>query len=384
MKRSLIVTTAVAVALVSGAAAYAHHGFGRFDLTKQVHYSGVITRFDFVNPHSYLYFDTVDENGEKLSVRCEMRAASHLRRAGWNETIFEIGAHIELDGNPHRDDPTSCYMEDITIDDAPTRNRNDLYNSTEVDTSDRAYRLPSGEPNITGDWAVEQLVLTVPPEGGAGAVIPRSMRESFASGAMTLEQINATRPRPGPVEIALTEAGEAKVAEFRAKPASENPRARCVPINFIYDWTWDWPVNQITQHEDRIDIEYGLYGHHRVIHMDMAEHPADVEPDPAGHSIGRWEGDTLVVDTVGFEEGYISPPTPISADAHIVERYTLDPETFTLTREYEATDPNYFTTFTGSDVAYLSSVAFEKYRCEELTPEFVAARAAGEEQAGQE
>ena len=87
--------------------AFAHHGFGRFDLSREVSYSGTITRFEFVNPHSYLYFDTVDEDGNVLSVKCEMRAATHLRRAGWDESIFEIGAHIELDGNPHRDDPSS-------------------------------------------------------------------------------------------------------------------------------------------------------------------------------------------------------------------------------------------------------------------------------------
>jgi hypothetical protein len=353
---------------------FAHHGFGRFDLSRHVSYSGTITRFEFVNPHSYLYFDTVDENGNVVSVRCEMRAATHLRRAGWDENIFEIGAHIELEGNPHRDDPTSCYMEDIAIDDQPTRNRNEVYGGTEVDTSNRAYRLASGEPNITGDWAVEQQVLTVPPEGGVGAVIPRSLREQFAAGEITIEEIRAQRPRPGPARVSRTAAGEAAAEAFSRRPASENLRAQCEPINYIYDWLWDWPVNQITQYEDRIEIYYGLYSHHRVIHMDIDEHPAGIAPDAAGHSIGRWEGDTLIVDTVGFAEGFIFPPTPISEQAHVVERYTLDPDTFALTREYEATDPVYFTELVGSDVAYLSNTPFERHRCEELTPEFAAPR----------
>jgi len=238
--------------LIAGLAAccatsvFAHHGFGRFDLSRNVSYSGTITRFEFVNPHSYLYFDTVEDNGDVVSVRCEMRAATHLRRAGWDEHIFEIGAHIELEGNPHRDDPTSCYMEDIAINDQPTRNRNEVYGGTEVDTSNRAYRLPSGEPNITGDWAVEQQVLTVPPEGGAGAVIPRSLREQFAAGEITIEEIREQRPRPGPSRITRTAAGEAAAEAFRQRPASANLRAQCEPINFIYDWLWDWPVDQIT------------------------------------------------------------------------------------------------------------------------------------------
>jgi hypothetical protein len=367
MRQSFLVA---GIAYFCAPSVFAHHGFGRFDLSREVSYSGTITRFDFVNPHSYLYFDTVDEDGNVLSVKCEMRAATHLRRAGWDESIFVVGAHIELEGNPHRDDPTSCYMEDIKINDEPTRNRNEVYGGTEADTSGRSYRLASGEPNITGDWAVEQQVLTVPPEGGVGAVIPRSLREEFAAGEITIEEIRQQRPRPGPSLVTRTEAGEAAAAAFRQRPPSENLRAQCNPINYVYDWLWDWPVNQITQYEDRIEIYYGLYSHHRVIHMDTDQHPADFVPTAAGHSIGRWDGDVLVVDTVGFTEGFIYPPTPISEQAHIVERYTLDPDTFALTREYEATDPVYFTEFAGSDVAYLSNTPFERHRCEELTPEF--------------
>lgn len=360
---------AASVALACATPVLAHHGFGRFDLTKKVAYSGTITRFDFFNPHSYLYFDTVDANGKPLSMKCEMRAATHLRRSGWDESIFAIGAHIELEGNPHRDDPASCYMEDITIGDQ-TRNRNEVYGETKVDTSNRAYRLDSGEPNITGDWAVEQLVLTVPPEGGVGAVIPRSLREDFLAGKISPEEVREKYPRPGPATINLTEAGQAKAQEFNRRPPSENLRSQCTPINYVYDWLWDWPVNQITQYDDRIEIEYGLYSHHRVIHMNMDEHPAAIEPSATGHSIGHWEGDVLVVDTIGFEEGWIFPPTAISPQGHIVERYSLDPATFALKREYEATDPVYFSEFRGSDVAFLSNTPFERHPCQDLTPEF--------------
>ena len=67
-------------------------------------------------------------------------------------------------------------------------------------------------------------------------------------------------------------------------------------------------------------------------------------------------------------------PTAISAQAHIVGRYTLDPDTFALTRAYEASDPVYFTELAGSDVAYLTNTPFERHRCEELTPEFSGPR----------
>ena len=83
---------------------------------------------------------------------------------------------------------------------------------------------------------------------------------------------------------------------------------RCETTSILFDWTFDGAVNRITQNDDTIVIQYGQLGFTRTIHMNMTEHPAGVEPSRAGHSIGRWEGDVLVVDTVGFAPGVLSPP----------------------------------------------------------------------------
>jgi hypothetical protein len=64
----------------------------------------------------------------------------------------------------------------------------------------------------------------------------------------------------------------------------------------------------------------------RVVHLDAAAHPADLEPSLQGHSIGRWEGGALVVDTVSFlphEEG-MGLGMPSSSRKHLVERFKLD------------------------------------------------------------
>src|SRR3970282_744423 len=53
-------------------------------------------------------------------------------------------------------------------------------------------------------------------------------------------------------------------------------------------------------------------------------------PSRAGHSIGRWEGDTLVVDTVGFAPGILAGSVAHTDGLHVVERFTLDPETLPL------------------------------------------------------
>ena len=98
-------------------------------------------------------------------------------------------------------------------------------------------------------------------------------------------------------------------------------------------------MNRITQNRDTIVIQYGQMGLRRTIYMNMKTHPANVKPSRAGHSIGRWEGDTLVVDTVGFLPGVLNAPVRHSDKLHVVERFTLDPATMQLTRTYEAEGP---------------------------------------------
>src|SRR5262245_37712524 len=61
--------------------AYAHHGAGLYDMRKNVELEGKITRVDFVNPHTYVYFDVVGSDGKVLAMKCETRGATVLRRS---------------------------------------------------------------------------------------------------------------------------------------------------------------------------------------------------------------------------------------------------------------------------------------------------------------
>src|SRR5690606_31643542 len=63
---------------------------------------------------------------------------------------------------------------------------------------------------------------------------------------------------------------------------------------------------------------------YRAIYMDGREHPADLQPSYFGHSVGHWEGDTLVVDTVGFNESswMNRDGLPHTEQMHMVERFT--------------------------------------------------------------
>jgi len=101
------------------------------------------------------------------------------------------------------------------------------------------------------------------------------------------------------------------------------------------------------------------------------KHPASITPSNSGHSIGHWEGTTLVVDTIGFAPGVLQPPTRSSDKMHIVERFTLASDNNSIKREWTVEDPVYLAApLKGGDTVLVSDVPFEKQQCKELTPEF--------------
>ena len=361
---------ACAAALGFSTSALAHHGFGLFDRSKDAVITGTIKSIDFVNPHSYLYLDADQQGGGTIAMRCEMRAATLMRRSGWSKEMFIPGARATIYGFMHRQDPGSCYLEDIKIGEAAELNRNDQIEHSGLDTSERPPRLSSGEPNISGDWAQEQYVIAVPP-GATRSVglVPKSMKAGIEAGTID----PATIPSAGwdAKPVTLTARGKEESEKFEMWSPTDNPRLRCEPTSILLDWVHDGPVNRIVQEKDSIVMNYGLVSYERVIHLNMDAHPASIEPTPAGHSIGHWEGDVLVVDTIGFPAGVIVPPLRHSDQLHVVERFSFDPAKMTLTRSYVATDPVYFTDeYKGTDTLLVADVPYENHGCSELTYEF--------------
>ncbi|HXH25478.1 MAG TPA: DUF6152 family protein, partial [Vicinamibacterales bacterium] len=340
----------IVIALIVAAAspAAAHHGFGTFDVSKTVSFPGAtITRVDFINPHSWLYFELKDADGKVRKMRCEMRSAHVLRRSGWEVGMFKAGQRADITASPDRADPASCYLQTIVFADGTRMDRYGQYvkapdglkevrGPIRTVKVDRPARRPTGEPNISGDWAPEQVVMA-DPRGTGGPLVPLSTiaKAQPGSGGQTGQAGGGGRGRgqaAGPRLYGgteLTELGAKMAAAFTQK---DNPRFQCETTSIIFDWTFDGPVNRITQNRDTIVIEYGQLNLRRTVHMNMKSHPPGIRPSRAGHSIGWWEGDTLVVDTVGFLPGVLNPPVRHGSKLHVVERFTLDPQTMRLTR----------------------------------------------------
>ena len=347
----------------------AHHGAGRYDPRQKVELQGKVTRVDFVNPHTYVYFDVVGDDGKVIAMKCETRGATVLRRSGWSPEMFVRGASIKVTGSPHRDDPTACTVDTMTLGTTPTLERyQQLSDAKSVNRAKRPFRLSNGKPNLAGDWAQEQQVLATPPPGrGRTGLVPISQATAIRAGKV---------PMPAgpagwfPPPVTLTAAGQAAAEALRKRPTSENPRLSCQPTSILFDWVFDGAIGRITQSANVIKMEYGV-GLTRTVHMNLKAHPANIKPSRAGHSIGRWDGDTLVVDTVGFLPGSLTGNLPHSSKLHVVERFALNPETLELTRAIVAEDPEYFVDqYVDSDSVLPADAAFKVEACKELAPEY--------------
>jgi hypothetical protein len=327
-----------------------------------------LTRVEFLNPHGWLYFETT-ENGKVMKHRCELRSAHVLRRSGWSAELFKAGEIVDITASPDRADVASCYLQTIVFANGSRMDRYGQYvkaggsvkevrgQANAVNTLKRPARRPSGEPNISGDWAPEQVVMRDP--RGVGGSLQRlstigerpadSAPQARAGGAAAPAAGRGTaavgggrgRGAAGPRMFNGAELTERAIKEADAMTQADNPRFKCETTSILFDWTFDGPVNRITQNRNDIVIQYGQMNLKRTIYMNLKDHPANVKPSRAGHSIGRWEGDTLVVDTVGFLPGVLNGNTRHGARLHVVERFTLDPKTWELRRTWEAEDPDY-------------------------------------------
>ena len=134
-------------------------------------------------------------------------------------------------------------------------------------------------------------------------------------------------------------------------------------------WTHDQHVNEIVQRDGEIGLRYGYMDLVRTVHMNAA-HPRTTAPSLTGHSIGRWDGDVLEVDTVGFAPGVLVPIVGLlhSDRLHVVERFTSHPVAGSLTRTFRADDPLFLETpYVGTDVMTRTTEPFTPYNCVELS-----------------
>ena len=163
-------------------------------------------------------------------------------------------------------------------------------------TSQPIPRLPDGKVDLTGPWV----------GGGSNGDIERD-------GGL----------KPGELPL-LPWAKELRDRRL----SKDEPYTACLPMSVprVNPYPWKFAMTYTSKGLSHIYVlhETGDAGAHRVVYMDGRKHPEDLIPTWWGHSIGRWEGDSLVIDTVGYNDKFWfdSRGTPHTEQLHTVEKWT--------------------------------------------------------------
>jgi hypothetical protein len=137
----------------------------------------------------------------------------------------------------------------------------------------------------------------------------------------------------------LTPAAEARRKELQARPAQDSQTTNCLPPGMPAIMGQPYPMEFLLT-PGKVTIVIEAYQQVRHIYTDGRPLPADPDLKFHGTSIGKWEGDTLVVETVGFSPlTELARNIPHSGKMRIVERFRLnDPDTMSI--ETTITDPD--------------------------------------------
>lgn len=97
-----ILTLIYGVALVSMPVAAHHNPRAHYIVDERIEIEGVVTEFRAVNPHSRIYFDVTNDQGETESWMAEGDSIINLRRVGWTDDQFKPGDRVHIRGRPSR------------------------------------------------------------------------------------------------------------------------------------------------------------------------------------------------------------------------------------------------------------------------------------------
>jgi hypothetical protein len=337
----------IAGALLNLGAADAHHSSSpHFDSTKPVKLEGVVTKFKLVNPHAYIYFDVKGADGKVTNWNCEMNSASLLTRSGWTEQLFAPGTVIKVDAVAARRDPAGCSFTSAVLEDG-----------TRID---RGGTITKGDVVAKPSMAVAQVPVNLKALSGTWITTPRGMGAGAPGGAPGGDANRLIK--------IMTPAGKAAAEKYDDR--FDDPALRCSSSSIIRAWSEPNGISEITQTKDKITIKHEYMDTVRVVDLRTKTHPKTIRKSMTGHSVGWFEGSTLVIDTIGFAAGVLVPHPGVmnSEDMHAVERLSLSADGTQLTRSYEVTDAQYLSApLTGTNSWNRSTVPLSKYNCTELS-----------------
>lgn len=199
-------------------------------------------------------------------------------------------------------------------------------------------RTADGKPDLTGVWQGNSRQRGTWEEANTGLGVGGTGLDPSAPA-----NPSSSEPPPGGEAAPYQPWAAKKVVEAFNRRGIDDPTTHCLPPGLPRANNVSLFPIQIVQTPRQIVFLYEYMGLFRVIPLN-AKHPDDLLPSYMGHSVGRWEGDTLVVDVTGFnDKTWLAGAGTFHSDAlHLTERYTRvdkDQITYEVTME----DPNVLT-----------------------------------------
>lgn len=352
----------------------AHHSGIAFDRSKTVTVTGEITRFVWRNPHLAIVIDVENDAGEIEEWKIEGPGTTVLATQGFERSALNNGDSITVEIHPMKSGKPGGLLRAVTVADGSTH------------AIDPEYRV-GGVENLQERQARERpsMVEWVPPPEGESwqererktrpAELPMVGSLPVQTGPGALDADNLAKPRPAPPfdltgtwefrgeteytanygwyefkpHPQFTPKAQATYDEFltyaREGRQYREPTAECYPAGMPRLMT-RYGALMFLQYPTAIFILSRLNNEYRVIWLDDRPRIPDEHRDPnwQGESTGRWEGDTLVVETEGFTDSnhMIQQGVFTGSQLKITERIQMLNDGNTIKMEFIMTDPEHW------------------------------------------
>ena len=364
--------TAGIAALALGATASAHHPiYGKFDQTEIRTLEGVVTKLDWRNPHAHIFMNVVSD-GEIENWAVEIEAPAELRLSGWNDESVVPGDHLVVEGPLARDGSRQIWGESVRRDGS----REQLF------VLDPDLPLQSRESQPAPRWPDGHVALGATPDAlGDGywgyptetALVEDGARVRMSGDGQLANIDDAARVAPlQPWALALYQHRQERF--LRDDPTYLG----CIPPGGPRQYQSRLGLQFVEDLErQRIFVLIGSgNNNYRIIYLDGRDAVGQVGGDDDnplfyGRALGAWEGDTLVVRTVGFNEEFwfTNGGLPHTSQLTLVEKFTrVDADTL----HYEVTidDPGAYTRpWTASwDLVWVGGATLPVHLCQENRP----------------
>jgi hypothetical protein len=292
-----------------------HHSRAEYS-AEVIEFTGELIEVFWRNPHAGLNVVVTDDQGQEQEWRIETFGSPNLfSRMGVDREYFNIGERIKIAGRAS--DRRDFYMLGTNV----------LFeNGIEAILSATIGPVWSDRYIGGSEYSDRDLSLTA-----RAAVENKGIFRNWSIAGRT---IGMSRHYP------YTEEARAAMAVWDPITA---PVANCITPGM------PGPMVQPLSHEfvdngDTITLNVEYFGIVRAIHIDDAVDPETVPPSPLGYSVGRWEGNTLVVETTRINFPYFnSGGARQSENVHVVERFALSDDQGELDFSITITDPMAFT-----------------------------------------